>query len=149
MALFRFRAAAALELRLKQEHAAAAAAARTEADLGAARAILDETTTRRLTAQQGLTALQAHGTDIDTLLWHRNWISALAKAVDQRSLDVERLDGFHREAERAWREARRKRLALERLRDHARQRHQQQELGAERKAIDELARLRFAMREEG
>jgi flagellar export protein FliJ len=80
------------------------------------------------------------------MLWHRNWISSLTAVVAQRIADVDRQAAITRLAEQAWREARRKRLALERLRERAWRRHLEIEAAAERKTIDELARLRFAMR---
>ncbi len=147
MAAFRFRAAAALELRHQQERAAATAVAQAEADSRAAHQLRDAAAAARTAAQQSLEREQRRGTDIDTLLWHRNWITALTATVAQRAADAERLDAITRLAEEVWREARRKRLALERLRERAWERHQDLEAGHERKAIDELARIRFVSRE--
>jgi len=62
---------------------------------------------------------------------------------------VERRTAAVREAERAWRDARRRRLALERLRDRQWRRHQSAERLLEIKAIDELARLRYTLADTG
>jgi flagellar export protein FliJ len=145
---FKFRAAAALDLRSQQERAAAAVSARAEADLRAACGLRDAAEMKRTKAREALGDEQARGTDIDTLLWHRNWISSLTAAVAQRSTEVDRRAAVTHTAALAWREARRKRLALERLRELAWRRYQQSEASAERKTIDELARLRFVLRDD-
>jgi len=147
MAAFRFRAAAALDLRLRQEREAASALSRAEADSQAAHALHEAARVSRAGAQTTLDGEQRQGTDIATLLWHRNWITALTATVAQRSADVERLDAIARTALGAWREARRRRLALERLRERAWARHLELEASRERQAIDELARIRFALRD--
>jgi flagellar export protein FliJ len=147
MAAFRFRAAAALDLRHQQEREAAAAVSRAEADSQAANALHEAARVSRASAQVTLDSEQCRGTDIETLLWHRNWITALTATVAQRSADVERLDAIARTAQTAWRDARRQRLALERLRERALARHRDLEASHERKTIDELARIRFALRD--
>jgi flagellar export protein FliJ len=64
----------------------------------------------------------------------------LARQVDKQA-------GVVAEGRRAWFEARRKRRALERLQERALRRFREAEALDERKAIDELARLRFVMAE--
>lgn len=87
--------------------------------------------------------LQRFGSDISTLLWHQNWIARLAGEVDAAKVDVEARAAEVLVAEEAWREARKKRLALERLRERAARKHQHELQRQELKVIDELARLRF------
>jgi flagellar export protein FliJ len=64
-------------------------------------------------------------------------------AIGQRALDVTRAAAAVHDARRVWHEARRRRLALERLRDRAYQRHRQAEARLEQKVLDEVARLRY------
>ena len=149
MAEFRFRAAAALELRRRQETDAATALARAEGALRLAEARVAEAENDRRTAQEQQTIAERRGSDIATLAWHQNWIVRQTAAVDARRQDVQAREADVRDAEKVWREARRKHLALERMRERAWRRHQQQELREEMKVIDELARLRFVMAESG
>lgn len=143
MADFRFRAQAALDLRRKQEDEAATALAQAESACRLAEARRDRAEADRRTAQEQLATAQRFGSDISTLLWHRNWIARLAAEVDTAKVDVEARAAEVRVAEEAWREARKKRLALERLRERAVRRHQHELQRQELKVIDELARLRF------
>lgn len=145
MAIFRFRVAAALELRRKQEHSAAVTLAQEELRLREARALRSDAETHRQDAQAQEAQCVRAGTDIHTLLWHRNWIVKLTATVDHVSRDAARQADVVRDAERAWHEARRKRLALERLRERAWRRFQDDEQRREMKVIDELARLRHGL----
>lgn len=149
MSEFRFRAAAALELRRHQERAAAAAFGRADAALRDATALVEQARVARQSAQNTLTDLQGRGTDIATLLWHRNWISRSAEAVDRLARDVSvRAKAVH-EAERIWREARQRYRALERMRERAWRRFQDEQQRLELKRIDELAVLRHAIGADG
>jgi flagellar export protein FliJ len=145
MAAFRFRAAAALELRSQQESSAATALARVEAEFRAAGARRDAAEAERRAAQERALDGQRTGIDGNSLLWHRNWIARLSDTVELRARELDTWAGAVREAERAWREARRRRLALERMRERAWRRYLQAEQRQELKAIDELARLRFVL----
>jgi flagellar export protein FliJ len=145
MPAFRFRAAAALELRQQQEREAAAALGRAEADVQRAREARAGAEGARQQAQQALLAQQTAGIDGVSLEWHRNWISGLGTAVVRLDEDVERRLTVMRKTEQVWRDARRKRLALERLRERAWRRYQDEEARRERLVIDELARLRFML----
>lgn len=147
MAVFRFRAGAALELRRKQESDAAAALATAEAALRTAEARVEQAEANRRTAQHDLSQVERRGSDIATLGWHRNWVVRLAEVVESERSDLGRAAASVREAEAAWREARRKRLALDRLRERAWRRYQDEERRQEMKVIDELARLRFLLGE--
>jgi flagellar export protein FliJ len=143
MAGFRFRAAAALEWRRRQEDAAAAVLAQAESAFRDATHALESAKASRAEAQQGAACADRRGIDAATHQWHRNWISYWTAAIARRALDATRAAAAVNDARRVWHEARRKRLALERLRDRAYQRHRQAEARLEQKALDEIARLRF------
>lgn len=145
MADFRFRAAAALELRRQQETAAATALARAEGLFREAQAVLARADEARATAQDAQRTTERRGTDIATLEWHRNWIVRLTLTVETVRREVEARAAVVRQAEQGWREARRKRLALERMRERAWRRYQLEQQRQELKVIDELARLRFVV----
>jgi len=145
MADFRFRAQAALDLRRKQEDAAAAALAHAQAVF---QRVVEQQAAVRAERQAALahqSAQQQAGTSAAALEWHWNWISSLAAAVERlgRDLDARRLEVGA--AERAWREARRRRLVIERMRDRLLRRHQTAEQRKDTRNVDELARLRFVM----
>ena len=142
---FRFRAAAALELRRQQESAAGAVLAQAEARFREAEVVLAAGIAKRCDAQAAQNDTASRGTDIATLEWHRNWIIRLAATIARLRPEVEVRAVVVRDAEAAWREARRKRLALERMKDRAWRRFQQEQQRQESKVIDELARLRFAV----
>jgi flagellar export protein FliJ len=144
MAEFRFRAAAALELRRQQENAAGAVLATAEARLREAEACLETGLTQRKSAQAAQVEDARRGTHVATLEWHRNWIVRLAATVERLRRDVAVQAEAVKNAEAAWREARRRRLALERMKDRAWRRFQHEQRRQELKVIDELARLRFA-----
>ena len=149
MSDFRFRAAAALELRRQQERAAAAAYGRADVAWRDATALVEQARAARQSAQNTLTDVQGRGTDIATLLWHRNWISHAAEAVNRLARDVTvRAKAVH-EAERIWREARQRHRALERMRERAWRRFQDEEQRRELKRIDELAIIRHAIGADG
>jgi len=143
MAPFRFRAAAALELRHKQEQAAAAVLSRAEAVHRETEMRLADALSDRRRAQDVALIAERQGTDGRAVVWHRNWILHLSTAVELRRGELEASVRAVRDAGMLWREAHRKRLTLERMRERALQRHRQAAEREERKAIDELARLRF------
>jgi flagellar export protein FliJ len=145
MSEFRFRAQVALDLRKKQEDEAAAALALAEAAFQRVAAERAAAGVRREAAMAGRLADQRAGTDAGTLEWHWNWINGLAATVERlgRDLDVQRLAVG--EAERAWRDARRRRLVLERLRDRMLRRHHDAQQRKDMNTVDELARLRFVL----
>jgi flagellar export protein FliJ len=145
MALFRFRAAAALDVRLTEERAALEARTRAEALFTEANDAVVRARDARAQAERDVVALAERGSDLDTLLWHRNWIVRLAATVDRLDRDREARDGDRHAADLAWRDARRRRLALERLRERAWQRFQAGERRQETRVMDELARIRRAL----
>jgi flagellar export protein FliJ len=143
MARFRFRAAAALDLRQREEHDAGVALGREEARLREIAGARDEVERTRAEARRTAATQARTGTDAGTIEWHRNWILGLAMTVARLEQDIEQQATVVGLAERAWREARRRRLALERMRDRALRRFEQAEARLEMKDMDELARLRF------
>jgi flagellar export protein FliJ len=147
MSDFRFRAAAALELRRRQETEAATAFARAEAELRASEAVVVHAEAARQTAQERLTSTERHGSDVATLFWHRNWIVRLSNDLTERRRQATVLAEAMRQAEQRWRQARQRRLALERMHERALRRFKQDQLRQELKVIDELARLRYVMPE--
>jgi flagellar export protein FliJ len=147
MATFRFRAAIVLDLRTKQEQAALALRSQAEARFREAAGTVTATEARRHVSQQELAALERRGSELGAILWHRNWIDRLRGLVelacrdrDDRARELAAADG-------RWRETRRRRLAIERLRDRAWQRFQKDEQRREQKAMDELARIRHLNRD--
>lgn len=145
---FRFRAAAALELRRKEENDAGVALARAEAGLRASEQEAQRAEVARGSAQQRLLSVERHGSDVATLMWHRNWIVRLSNDLANRQRQVEAWTDAVRQAERQWRLARQRRLALERMQERALRRFKQEQLRQELKVIDELARLRYVTAEE-
>ena len=143
MSPFRFRAAAALDLRRRQEQDAAAHLARAEAELAALQAQTREAEVTRERAQEQLATIERRGSDVVTLMWHRNWIVRLTQELTARRQRVDRQVDAVRQSEQSWRDARRRRLALERMYERALRRHRQDQQREELKVIDELARLRY------
>ena len=140
---FRFRAAAALEMRRRDEDAAAAVLAQKEANYRAIEASCDAAERQRAAALAEQHAQSSRGIDVATLFWHRNWIVRLQTLVTDLRLRQHTAAEAVKTARQAWQLARRKRLALERLRDRALARHRADEQRDELKAIDELARIRY------
>jgi flagellar export protein FliJ len=147
MAPFRFRAGAALDLRRQQEHDAAAALARAEARFHEAQEVCAATEAQRAKAQADQQAQAERGIDVATLFWHRNWITRLQATVDDLRADVRAKAQAVDKAGHEWRLARRRRMALDRMRERALARHGAEEQRQELKVIDELARIRFTMSE--
>lgn len=138
---------AALDLRRQQESAASAVLAAHEADLRAADALLAAAVADRQTAEADAIVAERAGGDIGTVEWHRNWIVRLSRGVDRAQSERDERAGRVRDAAAVWREARRKRLGLERMRDRALRRFQDAERRIEQAEFDELARLRYVMPE--
>ena len=145
MSDFRFRAQAALDLRRTQEDAAATALAQAEAAVQRAVEQRAAKTAERQHALAQQLVAKRDGTSGATLEWHWNWINGLGAAIArlERDLEARRLDAAA--AERAWREARRRRMVIERMRDRLLRRHQDAVQRKEVRTVDELARLRFVM----
>jgi len=140
---FRFRAVAALDVRRREEDAAAAVLAHKEANYRAIEADCEAVERQRRAALAEQLAQSSRGIDMATLFWHRNWIVRLQAMVSGLRLEQRAAAEAVNAAKQAWQLARRRRLALERLRDRALARYRAEEQREELKAIDELARVRF------
>jgi len=145
MATFRFRAEAALDLRKREERDALIARSQAEARFREVHEALLAEQRRREQAQRDLVHVERQGSDVETVLWHRNWIVRLAVNIDRLRRELEERAREVKKADGVWREARKRRMALERMRDLALQRFRKDELRQEMKSMDELARIRFAM----
>ncbi|MCC7010573.1 MAG: flagellar export protein FliJ [Acidobacteria bacterium] len=143
MATFRFRAAAALERRREDETQALADLARVQARFHEASTSVEAEVARRARAEADAAVVQRRGCDAETLLWHRNWILRLASAVERLRQERDACAADVERARAAWMEARRRRLALERMKERAWRRFQLAEQRQTAKELDELARLRF------
>jgi len=149
MARFRFRAQPALDLRRRQEDAqrevvreAQRLSEAADAAYAAAQAAFDEGTARAREAD-------AEGGDVTVAIWHRNWIKSLRRELARCEAIAEDRRVQLQDAERQLIEARRRVRVLERLRDRSWKTHQQQERRVEQQRLDELAVLRFAIRQRG
>jgi flagellar export protein FliJ len=142
MSNFRFRAAAALELRQKQEDAAAIARSTAIAALSEARERWEQADRGRRDAQALQMDRQRHGTDVAAIDWHRNWITRLTALGEQLKTAIDARALALQQADRAWRDARRRRLTLERMRERALRRFQHEQQRRELAVINELATLR-------
>lgn len=139
---FRFRAAPALDLRRKEEAAAAEAFARADSAFRAVERDRTIASARCDDAIAALRALECAGSDHDTLMWHRNWILRLRATVDTFSRSLVQRGTAVDESRQMWMEARRRRLALEKMRERAMARFAVEQDRRDRKAMDEVARLR-------
>jgi len=145
MANFRFRAEVALDQRRQEELEALRDWRHAEAQFRVVFGTLTAEESRREAAHSELTRLERQGTDVETLLWHRNWIVRLRSNVDRLQRDLDDRARNARQAQQVWREARRRRLTLERMKARAWQRFQAAQVREETKAMDELARIRYVM----
>jgi flagellar export protein FliJ len=144
---FRFRAAAALERRRRDEDDAAAALARATARFHEAKAAHARIERERAAAQRLQIEHAARGIDAETLSWHRNWITRLHATLEQLAAETQRRSAAMDAAERVWRLARQRRLALDRLHDRSLARYRVAERQHDARVIDELARIRHTGRD--
>ena len=147
MARFIFRPQPALDLRRREEDAAqlVVAEARAISERAAqahvaAQAAFDEGTARA-------TALDAAGGSITDVIWHRNWIRALRRELVRTEANAEDRRVQLEAAEQALVTARERVKVLERLKERAIEAHQERERVEEQRAMDDLATLRFALRQ--
>jgi flagellar FliJ protein len=147
MATFVFRPQAALDLRKREEEAAqrVVSEARVVSDRAAqlfadAQGAFDEGFARAA-------ALDAAGGSITDVIWHRNWIRSLRRELVRAEAHAEDRRVQLETAEQALVAARERVKALERLRERAYAAHLERERRDEQRAMDDLATLRFAMRQ--
>jgi flagellar FliJ protein len=147
MRAFHFRPQPALDLRRREEEAAqlVVATARVISDraaqaFAAAQAAFDG-------GQAQAAALDAAGGSITDVIWHRNWIRALRRELVRTEANAEDRRVQLEAAEQALVAARERVKVLERLKERALEAHQERERKEEQRAMDELATLRFAIRQ--
>jgi flagellar export protein FliJ len=147
MATFRFRPQVALDLRRREEEAAqrVVAQARVESDRAAqahagAQAALDAGMARTAAADLA-------GGPVTDAIWHRNWIRSLRREVVRTEAQAEDRRVQLETAEQALVVARERVKALERLKERAWTAHLDRERHEEQQAMNDLATLRFALRQ--
>ena len=147
MPAFRFRPQAALDLRRREEEAAALvmAEARVASDRAAAAFVEAQAAFDAGSAQAA--AADAAGGSVTASVWHRNWIRSLRRELVRTEAHAEDRRVQLEAAEQALVVARERVRALERLRERAWAAHLECERREEQKAMDDLATLRFAMRQ--
>ncbi|MGE3276348.1 MAG: flagellar FliJ family protein [Vicinamibacterales bacterium] len=143
---FRFRAQAALDLRRQREEAADRALAVAQAAVRAAEAEVAAAREALEGAYRDGAAGVAAATAAHELAWYRNWITRRQQALAaKRRAEQERRAEAHRAQEAAM-QARRDRMALDKLRDRAWRAHQLAERRAEQKELDLLGALKHGAR---
>jgi flagellar protein FliJ len=147
MGPFQFRPQVALDLRKREEDAAQClvSEARVVSDRAAqafagAQAAFDGGSARAAAAD-------AAGGSVTDAIWHRNWIRSLRRELVRCEANAEDRRVQLEVAEQALVIARERVRALERLKERALLAHQDRERREEQKAMDELATLRFAIRQ--
>ena len=141
---FRFRAQAALDLRTRELEAAQRELAKMQGDRDVAQLRLTAADAAAAGARHTATEAQRTMTDCTALQWYRFWILRLDHERKAHAGVLAARDEAVARATEACLRAQRKRDALERFRDKAKQRHQAAEAADERKLIDELATRRYA-----
>lgn len=143
---FRFRAAAVLDLRLAEED-------RAKRELAKVRDAHEATLLRADRARQAtddasdeFTAAQRLGTNAAGLSWHQSWIARLRLEADAaRSAAATSAANLER-ATASVTVARQRRRTMERLRDRARQRYDENARRHDTREMNELASVQFAAR---
>ena len=92
-------------------------------------------------------ALDATGGSITDVIWHRNWIRSLRRELVRTEANAEDRRVQLEAAEQALVAARERVKALERLKERAVAAHQERERREEQRAMNDLATLRFAIRQ--
>ena len=147
MAAFRFRPQAALDLRRREEEAAAlvVAESRVASDRAAAAHAGAQAAFDAGFAQAA--AADAAGGSVTASVWHRNWIRSLRRELVRTEAHAEDRRVQLEAAEQVLVAARERVKALERLKERAVAAHQERERREEQRAMNELATLRFAIRQ--
>ncbi|HEY8548640.1 MAG TPA: flagellar FliJ family protein [Vicinamibacterales bacterium] len=149
MARFRFRPQPALDLRKREEELARMAVSEAHAACEAAEASWREAQRRLDEAAARAREADAAGGDVTLAIWHRNWMRSQRREVVRCEAVAEERRVALAEAEARLVEARRRVRVLERLKERALAAYRERERQAEQRAIDELANLRFAIRQRG
>lgn len=147
MPAFRFRAQPALDMRRKQEDAQHEAVNEARRVSDAAEAAQSAAQTRFDDASTQAAQADAVGGDVTIAIWHRNWIKSQRRELARCEAIAEDRRVQLQDAERLLMEARRRVRVLERLRARSLSVHEQEERRVEQQQLDELAVLRFAIRQ--
>jgi flagellar FliJ protein len=147
MASFIFRPQPALDMRHRDEERAQLAVAE-------ARVISERAAQAHVDAQAAFeagtaraAAADAVGGSITDVIWHRNWIRSLRRELVRTEANAEDRRVQLEAAEQALVTARERVKVLERLKERAIEAHQERERRDEQRAMDDLATLRFALRQ--
>jgi flagellar FliJ protein len=147
MATFIFRPQPALDMRRRDEERAQLAVAE-------ARVISERAAQAHADAQAAFeagtaraAAADAVGGTITDVIWHRNWIRSLRRELVRTEANAEDRRVQLEAAEQALVTARERVKVLERLKERAIEAHQERERRDEQRAMDDLATLRFALRQ--
>jgi flagellar FliJ protein len=147
MAAFIFRPQPALDLRRRQEEAAQLAVSEARVISEHAAHLFADAQAAFAAGSARAAALDAAGGSITDVIWHRNWIRSLRRELVRTEANAEDRRVQLETAEQALVVARERVKALERLKERAVAAHQERERREEQKAMDELATLRFAIRQ--
>jgi flagellar export protein FliJ len=143
---FRFRAAAALDLRIKEEDHAKQQLARAQSahEATALRAV--QARHRADAAADEFVMAQRTGTDAARLAWHQSWIVRLRLEADAARGAAATSAASLERATASVNVARQRRRTLERLRDRAKHRYDEDARRHDTRDMNELASVRFAAR---
>jgi flagellar export protein FliJ len=147
MAVFRFRPQPALDLRRRQEDAAQLVVSEARVISDRAAQVFASAQTAFDTGSARAAAHDAMGGSITDVIWHRNWIKSLRRELVRCEANAEDRRVQLETAEQALVVARERVKALERLKERAIAAHQERERREEQRAMDDLATLRFAIRQ--
>ena len=147
MATFVFRPQPALDLRKRQEEAAQLVVAEARAISDRAAQLFADAQAAFEAGSARAAALDAAGGSITDVIWHRNWIRALRRELVRTEANAEDRRVQLEAAEQALVTARERVKALERLKERAVAAHQERERREEQRAMNDLATLRFAIRQ--
>ena len=143
MKKFKFRAQAALDLRQRELDAAQRQLARTEELRDAARRRLQQADDDRTQARAQADAALRNVTDVTALQWYRFWIIRLDHERTAHAAALAARDHDVTQAAAACMRAKQRRESLDRFRKKALAAHEEAELAAEMKMLDELATRRY------
>lgn len=143
MKTFVFRAQAALDLRQREEDEAKRVLLSAESRERLALEAWMRATAEMDEALRRARDVEGESGDIAPRLWHRNWIAAQRQVIDRCAVELERRRAEVAGATARTIEATRRRKSLERLRQKALARWQEEGRREEQKLIDELATVRF------
>lgn len=149
MKAFRFRAAAILELRRREHDLAKAQLVRAQRERDDAALAVDQARVEIRVAEDGLSEALARPYTADDLVRHRNWIESRHAVADERKRVLDTRIGVVEQATGHVRSTLMRVRVLERLRDHAWRRYQDEVRRRENADMDALAVTQYARRMTG